>query len=76
VKRTVELEISLNAHLAGGGATDARMAGYAGRAAFPEMIDAAVEGIPQLIRRRDGKEVSSYPGTTSRATNPIFATTC
>ncbi len=27
------------------------------RAAFPEIIDAAVEGVPQLIRRRDGKEV-------------------
>jgi prevent-host-death family protein len=27
------------------------------RAAFAEIIEAAVEGTPQLIRRRDGKEV-------------------
>ncbi len=27
------------------------------RTAFPEIIDAAVDGVPQLIRRRDGKEV-------------------
>jgi hypothetical protein len=27
------------------------------RSAFPEIINAAVDGIPQLIRRRDGKEV-------------------
>jgi len=27
------------------------------RSAFAEIIDSAVEGIPQLIRRRDGKEV-------------------
>jgi prevent-host-death family protein len=27
------------------------------RTAFAEIIDSAVEGTPQLIRRRDGKEV-------------------
>jgi prevent-host-death family protein len=27
------------------------------RSAFAEIIEAAVEGTPQLIRRRDGKEV-------------------
>ena len=31
------------------------------RVAFSEIIDAAAEGQPQLIRRRDGKEVVVVP---------------
>ncbi len=27
------------------------------RESFPDIIDAAVDGAPQLVRRRDGKEV-------------------
>jgi len=42
------------------------------RAAFAEIVDAAVEGTPQLIRRRDGKEVVMVSGDYFEANKPNF----
>ncbi len=44
--------------------------GTQARGAFAEIIDAAAEGMPQLIRRRDGKQVVVVSRSWFQAAKP------